>query len=180
MVSFSVFFLLSAPQDLRETNLLWFWPTCLFLPWCILVHISRTNYKEKKQLLRDLKNFRLDKVSCKSEADKEFIYAAIEQWYGSQASFTDFVRKELCDELMSMMQSPHLAVPYAALIGTTMTTLMAELCFELVRAGADAYLISRVFSSWFSIAAFSFLIALRLANVFVPFSLVLLCKAEML
>lgn len=160
MVSLSVFFLLSAPQDLRETNLLWFWPICLFLPWCTLVHISRINYQEKKELFRDLKNFRLDRVSCKSESDKAFIYAAIERWYGSQAKFTDMVRNELCDELMSMMQNPHLAVPYAALIGTTMTTLMAELCFELLHAGADAYLIGRVFSAWFSVAGFSFLIAL--------------------
>ena len=84
------------------------------------------NYREKHQLLLDLESFELSKLCCESKFDQDFIYSAVELWYGSRESFTQFVREPLRQELLDMMPRPHLPRGYAALIMTVGVSFLLD------------------------------------------------------
>lgn len=70
-------------------------------PIFLLVHLLRFYMSEKYQLLMDLKHFDLRKVFCRTEFDKNFIYSAISDWYGSEDAFMRYVRGPLREELLT-------------------------------------------------------------------------------
>jgi len=70
------------------------------LPVCVLIHLLRRNVSKKFKLLSDLKSFDLDRASCRTDFDREFIHSAIEEWYGSKEAFTAHVRGPLREELL--------------------------------------------------------------------------------
>lgn len=149
----TMIFLSYLDEDARREYLVLMWLGVQLLPWFLLVHISRKNYQEKSKLLKELRSFELEKVTCESDFDKEFIYGAIDQWYGSQEGFTSFVRGPLCDELLSMLPRPHLPASAAALIATSAWTWACEACLGVWNAGAGWDTIVFAFS-WSSYACF--------------------------
>ena len=110
----------------------------LFLPTVAVVHICRIKYREKHQLLMDLRGFQLERLSCEVDFDREFILNAVEQWYGSRNSFVSLVQGPLCEELLSMLPTPHLPLSFAALITSSMASLFLEQLAGLYLAGADS------------------------------------------
>lgn len=103
-----------------------------------MVHSTRQNYGEKRQLMDDLKCFQLDKVTCASDFDRAFIYRAIDSWYGSKDAFTKFVRGPLREELLDLLLSPHLPWTYAAFILSGPLTYRVQVGVSLFQAGAHA------------------------------------------
>ena len=110
----------------------------LLLPTVFLVHASRMKYREKHQLLMDLRHFQLETLSCETEFDRSFIMNAVDEWYGSRETFTNLVRGPLCEELLSMLPSPHLPLSFAALIASSNVLVFLEQTAALHLAGANA------------------------------------------
>ena len=48
----------------------------LFLPTVAMVHACRMKYREKHQLLMDLRRFQLERLSCEEAFDRELILNA--------------------------------------------------------------------------------------------------------
>ena len=109
----------------------------LFLPLIGLVHTSRLKYREKHQLLMDLRQFHLESLSCETDFDREFILNAVDEWYGSRNSFAALVRGPLCEELLSMLPTPHLPLSYAAPMISSVASLYVEQVAGLHLAGAE-------------------------------------------
>jgi len=59
----------------------------------------------KRQLLNDIQNFDLGAVECRTNFDKEFVHAAIFDWYGGTDAFTEYVRGPLQEELVSKQRT---------------------------------------------------------------------------
>ena len=70
-------------------------------PIFLLVHLLRFYMSEKYKLLSDLRHFDLEKVFCRTEFDRSFIYSAIRHWYGSEETFMRYVRGPLRQELLT-------------------------------------------------------------------------------
>ena len=120
----------------------------LLLPTVFLVHASRMKYREKHQLLMDLRHFQLETLSCETEFDRSFIMNAVDEWYGSRETFTNLVRGPLCEELLSMLPNPHLPLSFAALIASSPTAQFLEQAASLHLAGANsAAIFVHIFSS---------------------------------
>lgn len=98
----------------------------VFIPVCLIVHVCRRKYREKHQLLEDLKGFQLSKVSCVNEFDRSFICGAIDRWYGSHEAFVDVVRGPLREELLNMLPTPHLPLGHALFISTSASSFLGE------------------------------------------------------
>ena len=109
----------------------------LLLPTALLVHASRMKYREKLQLLMDLRHFQLETLSCETQFDRSFILNSIDEWYGSQEAFTNLVQGPLCEELLSMLPNPHLPLSFAALIASSAISVFLEQT-ALHVAGADS------------------------------------------
>ena len=109
----------------------------LFLPLISLVHASRMKYREKHQLLMDLRQFHLESLSCETEFDRDFILNAVDEWYGSRNSFATLVRGPLCEELLGMLPTPHLPLIYAAPMISSIASLYVEQAAGLYLAGAE-------------------------------------------
>ena len=110
----------------------------LFLPLIGLVHTSRLKYREKHQLLMDLRQFHLESLSCETDFDREFILNAVDEWYGSRNSFAALVRGPLCEELLSMLPKPHLPLSYATLVSSSLVSSFLEIVASLHLAGAES------------------------------------------
>ena len=109
----------------------------LFLPLIALVHASRMKYREKHQLLMDLRQFHLESLSCETDFDRDFILNAIDEWYGSRNSFATLVRGTLREELLSMLPTPHLPLSYAVLVSSSLASAFLEIVAGLHLAGAE-------------------------------------------
>ena len=46
---------------------------------------------KQEQMLKNLADFDINKISCTRKTDSEFILGAISQWYGSLGAFTAYV-----------------------------------------------------------------------------------------
>lgn len=71
----------------------------LLLPTIWMLHVIRKLFREKKELISNLRSFDLDKVACRTERDKNFIHSGIRAWYGSTDAFVEHVKGPLADEL---------------------------------------------------------------------------------
>ena len=133
------------------------WPDTLSLVLRLIVTLAFTHYFRellytRSQLINDLRNFELTHVNCRSDFDRDFIYAGIEAWYGSSASFTEYVRGPLADELAKPFSKFRVSRAYWALAVTPSVTW--ELCLLLSLIRADA-----------SDAAILWMLMLRTSNV---------------
>ena len=134
----------------------------VFLPTCLLVYFCRTKYREKHQLLEDLQFFEFEKVSCKTEFDRSFIFQAINQWYGSQEAFVNLVRGPIRDELLNMLPSPHIPVGHVMFISTSTTSLLIEGIAALHLAGKFDYDAAIAILAWASHILFALPIGFNL------------------
>ena len=117
------------------------WPDTLSLAVRLIASLAFTHYCRELlytrcQLINDLRNFELEHVNCGSDFDRDFIYAGIEAWYGSSASFTEYVRGPLADELAKPFSKFRVSRAYWALAATPSASW--ELCWSLSLIRADA------------------------------------------
>ena len=94
----------------------------LLLPTIWVLHIIRKLFREKKELISNLRSFDLEKVGCRTNRDKNFIHSGIRAWYGSTDAFVEHVKGPLADELTEPFERTDLpttswlmlATPFAA------------------------------------------------------------------
>ncbi|CAK9071874.1 unnamed protein product [Durusdinium trenchii] len=104
------------------------------VPCLFIFHSLRKNFLSKQQLFGDIQNFDLDAVECRVDFDKKFVHAAIAEWYGGAAAFTEHVRGPLREELMK----DHLArIPlgYCLIIITPLLGTGLSSSVSLLKAG---------------------------------------------
>ncbi|CAE7942038.1 clpC [Symbiodinium necroappetens] len=106
-----------------------------FLPLCMVFHFLRKNLLAKRELFAELRNFDLNKVACKREFDRKFIYSAIEEWYGSQEAFTAFVRGPLKEELLAKQADTRLPLKYTLIILTPVLSVGMDGLLAFVKGG---------------------------------------------
>ncbi|CAE7614654.1 unnamed protein product, partial [Symbiodinium sp. CCMP2456] len=109
------------------------------IPFFLVFHSLRKNLSQKRQVFYDLATFELSAAGCRKASDQEFIYAAIEKWYGSLDAFTAHVRGPLRDELLAKHLGTGLPWHYALLIATPLITLGMDAWAAQVRAGAPIH-----------------------------------------
>ncbi|CAE7237461.1 unnamed protein product [Symbiodinium sp. CCMP2592] len=105
------------------------------IPFFIFFHMLRKSLSQKRQVFHDLATFELSAAGCRNAVDKEFIYAAIENWYGSLDAFTSYVRGPLRDELLANHLGTSLPWNYTLLIATPWITLGMDALAAQVRGG---------------------------------------------
>eukprot|EP00435_Cladocopium_sp_Y103_P068989 s352_g32.t1 len=84
------------------------WGATFFLalvPFAAVFHSLRKNFLVKRQLFDDIQHFDLAAVECRAKFDKEFVHAAIVEWYGGADAFTEYVRGPLQEELVSRQRT---------------------------------------------------------------------------
>lgn len=75
-----------------------FFGTCLF--GMVLSYTLRHLIVEKDVLKKQLQCFDIRHASCRSEADRKYIFASVVIWFGSADKFNDYVRTDLRNEIM--------------------------------------------------------------------------------
>ena len=129
--------------EFRQTNILILFAAVFFLPIIFVVHAMRYNYRDKKRLISDLKNFDLDKLRCTSDFDRAFIFSAIDAWYGSREAFRDFVQSSLREELLNSLPSPRLPYAYAAFILSSPLAWVLDTTLDVYKAGLEGEYVFR-------------------------------------
>ncbi|CAJ1384470.1 unnamed protein product [Effrenium voratum] len=104
---------------------------------CMLVHFLRRSMQGKQQLLSALQEFDLSQVGCRDEYDRDFIYRAIQQWYGSLEAFTDFVRHTLQEELAATLGSEQVVRVYSFLPCLPVLSVGLEYWLAFAKAGVS-------------------------------------------
>ena len=108
------------------------------LPYLITIHRLRKNYVQKHRLFSQFENFDLDKVECSNESDRNFVYAAIGELYGSNEAFTNYVKGPLRDELLVPIANSVGPQKYAQIILSPILTLLTEYTLALWKGGAPS------------------------------------------
>ncbi|CAJ1403094.1 unnamed protein product [Effrenium voratum] len=104
------------------------------------VHATRKHMREKHALISQLKNFDVHSTDCRLEKDREFIFSAIQSWYGSLDAFNEHVRGPLREELLKDSKT-ELPLSYAFLICSVPSGISLDLALSLLSAGAPAQVI---------------------------------------
>ena len=131
---------IALPQaEFRQANILLVFLGVFLLPTTLMTYALRQNYREKSQLISDLKDFDLDRLICTSEFDRGFILTAIYAWFGNSEAIRDFVRGPLRDELLGLFPSPQLPYEYMALILSSSIAWILESVLHLYKAGAESH-----------------------------------------
>ncbi|CAE7531527.1 unnamed protein product, partial [Symbiodinium necroappetens] len=111
------------------------------LPLLGVFHLLRQNLSRKRQVFLALASFELSDASCRLASDQEFIYSAIQKWYGSLDAFTAYVRGPLRDELLKDHLGTNLPWYYGMLITTPWISLGMDALAALVRGNAPLHAI---------------------------------------
>lgn len=90
----------------------------LLLPTIPMLHIIRKLFREKKELISNLRSFDLEKVGCRTNRDKNFIHSGIRPWYGSTDAFVEHVKGPLADELTEPFQRTDLPTTSWLMVAT--------------------------------------------------------------
>ena len=104
------------------------------VPMVFFVHANRKLMREEKTLKESLESFDLNKVECNSEADRAFVLMAITTWYGSEESFTEFVRGPLRERLLTARED--LPLYLALFIVTSPLCMVIDIVVAMIQAGA--------------------------------------------
>ena len=104
------------------------------LPLVFLVHANRKLMREEKALKESLESFDLNKVECHSDADRAFVSMAIRAWYGSEESFTEYVRGPLREELLAARED--LPLYYGLIIAFSPLCMVVDIVIGMIHAGA--------------------------------------------
>ena len=143
------------------------------LPAITAMHWLRYFSVEKQQLIYELAKFDVRNADCRSEFDKEFIHAAITEWYGTAEQFSEYVRGPLRDELITNLHRSGAPVAYALMVTTAPVSIGLEYCLGLWKGGAPmisimTQLVGDVLATnmfWFVICVH---IAISLCDYFAP------------
>lgn len=136
---------IALPQaEFRQANILLVFLGVFLLPTTLMTYALRQNYREKSQLISDLKDFDLDRLICTSEFDRGFILTAIYAWFGK----SEAVRGPLRDELLGLFPSPQLPYEYMALILSSSIAWILESVLHLYKAGAESHQLVIFFVSY--------------------------------
>eukprot|EP00439_Symbiodinium_sp_Y106_P078763 s2796_g17.t1 len=126
------------------------------VPVYVLMHAMRVNTRAKHRLISELRGFDLNQASCRTDFDKEFIYSAIREWYGSTEAFTEYVRGPLREEMLGSdelrLQFP---LPYLLLASTCPISASLNTLAALWVAGAPAVVVATEFMA-FTLGFYSF------------------------
>ncbi|CAE7600444.1 amt-3 [Symbiodinium sp. CCMP2456] len=104
-------------------------------------HAIRRGFQEQESSLQQMANFDLSKVSCSDDADRQFILAALVEWYGSTAAFTDYVRGPLRAELVKAAEAATAPLSYCLLIYSPALAMSFDVLGALWNAGAPSEVI---------------------------------------
>jgi len=102
------------------------------------VWMLRANFRQKHQLILDLKQFDLEKVHCANAFDRAFILKAIKKWYGSHEAFVQYVREDLQQELMKTLDVNSIPANYALLVLLPTLAVSCEFFIALWMGGVPA------------------------------------------
>ena len=104
------------------------------VPTVFFVHANRKLMREEKALKESLESFDLNKVECHSDADRAFVSFAIATWYGSEESFTEYVRGPLREELLAARED--LPLYYGLLVVTSPLCMVIDIVIGMIQADA--------------------------------------------
>ncbi|CAE7341276.1 unnamed protein product [Symbiodinium natans] len=103
-------------------------------PCMLLIHALRRSATGKTKLLNELEHFNLSDTRCSLDADREFVLAAIDRWYGSREAFTEYIRGPLRQDLLQ--SATKISNSYVLLMCTPAISGMLEDQLSLWKAGA--------------------------------------------
>mmetsp|Transcript_3431 Transcript_3431/g.8066 ORF Transcript_3431/g.8066 Transcript_3431/m.8066 type:complete len:215 (+) Transcript_3431:1-645(+) len=103
----------------------------------MVFHYLRKNLSMKLLLTHQLEHFDLERAKCAKEYDRRFVYAAIEEWYGSLEAFTAHVRGPLRQELLKEQADTRLPLQYAFIILLPLVSVGIDGFIAFVRGGAS-------------------------------------------
>lgn len=126
------------PAAVRQGYMVLVYTLVFFVPLVLVVHALRGNFREKKQLIFDLKTFELQKLTCAADFDSAFILSAIDEWYSNRDEFSDFVRGALHDELVNLLPSPALPCTYVPLILSSACAFVLDMGVSMHKSGTDS------------------------------------------
>ena len=106
------------------------------LPYLITIHNLRKKYIQKHQLFAQFESFDLDSVECSNESDRNFVYAAITQLYGSKEAFTSYVKGPLREELLRPMADSVWPQSYGLLVSSPVASMLTDISIALWKGGA--------------------------------------------
>ena len=116
------------------------------------IHEIRRGFQEQERSLQNMAIFDLELVSCSSDFDKQFIVAAVSQWYGSADAFTQYVRGPLREELVQVVAEMQAPLSYCLLAVSPTAGTLVDVLGALWLAGAPsevmlAFVLGQVLSS---------------------------------
>jgi len=145
-------------------------PLCC-LPYLITIHNLRKKYVQKHRLFAQFENFDLDLVECSNESDRNFVYAAITQLYGSKEAFASYVKGPLREELLLPIAYSVGPQRYALLIESPIASMLVYVVIALWKGRAPfdvilLYAVSILFLGIFLLNRTSFSLAMLLSDHF--------------
>ena len=137
-----------------------------FLPFLPLLRSLCQLCREKNRLIYEMRNFELAKVSCRVSSDRNFIYAGIREWYGSEEAFEEYVRHELSEELTGTFLRWDFPAVYWLLMVTPMITAGVDLWLQRVAVlKASTQVAIEEFLGWVFLVPLTFVNILQLCFV---------------
>jgi len=145
-------------------------------PFLAVFHSLRKNFLLKRQLFKEIQNFDLAAVECRSSFDKEFVHAAIAEWYGGEDAFTEYVRGPLQKELMTT-QPAGIQISYCMILVAPFLSVGISTFVGLLKAGVPlhiliSYFFAAVVGLWFcwvaAMVQFAMFLCDRLARPLIP------------
>ncbi|CAK9090641.1 unnamed protein product [Durusdinium trenchii] len=111
---------------------------CVFAGLVPVVTLSTwKNHTATAKLRFELANFDVMKVNCSNDFDRDCIHAAIIEWYGSLAAFTEHVRGPFREEVLKLMRaSGSVSSHYIIWPITPLLCLSLDSFLALCKAGA--------------------------------------------
>lgn len=104
--------------------------------WCF--HQCRRLFRETLEVVDNLKNFELAKVSCRTAEDREFIYHGIQMWYGSTEAFEEYVRGPLATELTEPFSRTQFPFVYWMMLMSPLVAVGLDNCLSFLSAEQDS------------------------------------------
>ena len=86
------------------------------LPFGVGVHLLRRTLYHKHLLLEGLATFDLQHAKCRLQSDRDFVYKAIVDWYGTAETFNHYVQGTLRQELLQASSNFTVPVQYYPVI----------------------------------------------------------------
>jgi len=102
------------------------------IPGFLLWKFCQSHMEDRKMLLKQLQEFRMDLAECQVESDREFIESKLKTWFGGVEEFELIVRDELAELVAQRMQDRG-PIPW-----TLMFTGSLSHVFFLASAAVDA------------------------------------------